>query len=245
MLIGSWVPGLLFLGGNPPHIGIMDADLALNHKTLTEESYRTIRNLLLDRGYQLSQQPYIFLRKVTIGDKSITVQVDFLAGEYGGTGKTHRHQRIQNIMARKVRGCDLAFDFEIYARVSLKGPLPSGAHDEVTVKAASVVPFKLTECAAAQHASFNSDNAQPGLVRSHGVRTMLATHLLPILRQHAVASPSCLPLLRRRRCCAHWGWGNPTRRACLHAWPFFRSPRWLLSRSIGSKGLGRKPPSAH
>jgi len=34
--------------------------------------------------------------------------VDFLAGEYGGTSKNHRHQIIEDdFLARKARGADL------------------------------------------------------------------------------------------------------------------------------------------
>jgi hypothetical protein len=42
--------------------------------------------------------------------KETTVQVDLLSGEYQGTGENHRHQKIQGGLARKTRGCDLAFE---------------------------------------------------------------------------------------------------------------------------------------
>ena len=45
----------------------------------------------------------------------------------------------QQIHARKVRGCDLAFDNPI--EVTLEGTLPSGAKDSATFKVASIVPF--------------------------------------------------------------------------------------------------------
>ncbi|MEA3485401.1 MAG: hypothetical protein U9R03_01695, partial [Candidatus Aerophobetes bacterium] len=38
--------------------------------------------------------------------KLVDVEVDFLAGEYGGTGKMHRTQKAQDIRARKTRGCE-------------------------------------------------------------------------------------------------------------------------------------------
>ena len=38
--------------------------------------------------------------------------MDFLAGEYGGTGAKHRHQQVQpDLRARKARGCELAFAY--------------------------------------------------------------------------------------------------------------------------------------
>ena len=67
--------------------------------------------------------------------------MDLLAGEYEGTGRAHRHQRIQGIFARKVRGCDLAF--KMASKVSIDGMLPDGGKDSVTIRVASVVPFLL------------------------------------------------------------------------------------------------------
>ena len=42
--------------------------------------------------------------------RSYTVEVDLLAGEYGGTGKGHRAQQVEGVRLRKARGCDLAAD---------------------------------------------------------------------------------------------------------------------------------------
>jgi len=62
-----------------------------------------------------------------------------MAAEYGGTGKGHRTQKVQNIRARKTRGCDLAFDSTIV--VTLEGELPEGGKDKVSFKVAGLVPF--------------------------------------------------------------------------------------------------------
>ena len=94
------------------------------------------------RGYyqEEGEQPFIFHRDIE--DKSgskISVEIDLLAGEYGGTGKGHRHQKIQDAQARKARGCDLVFDSAV--RVNLAGTLPSGVKNEVIVKVPSIGPF--------------------------------------------------------------------------------------------------------
>jgi tRNA nucleotidyltransferase/poly(A) polymerase len=47
VLVGGWVPDLLFGNPNSPHIGSIDVDLALDHRNLKDEGYRTIRRLLL------------------------------------------------------------------------------------------------------------------------------------------------------------------------------------------------------
>jgi predicted nucleotidyltransferase len=91
--------------------------------------------MLLGRGYEQGNQPFIFHRRVG----KVRVQVDLLAGEYEGTGKSRRHQQIQDIHARKVRGCDLAFNDPVW--VSIEGDLPEGGRDSVTVQVCPIAAF--------------------------------------------------------------------------------------------------------
>ena len=46
---------------------------------------------------------------------------------------------VQDVRARKARGCDLAF--ELSEEVRLEGPLPEGGRDSALVRVASIVPF--------------------------------------------------------------------------------------------------------
>jgi hypothetical protein len=139
VLIGGWVPQILFQNKSELHTGSIDIDLALDHKQITDEGYKGIHDLLGDSGYHQGKQPFIFHRTVSIEGTEVSVQVDLLSGEYEGTGKGHRHQRVQEIRARKVRGCDLAFNDPI--EVTIEGYLPSGAKDSAVIKVASIVPF--------------------------------------------------------------------------------------------------------
>ena len=139
VVVGGWVPELLLENPAAPHTGSMDIDLALDHRRLREEGYRTIRDLLLGRGFREGPQPSVFLRDVLAGDASIVVEVHFLSGEYGGTGRGRRHQRMPGIQARKARGCDLAFTAPKEMRI--EGELPGGRKDSVVVRVASIVPF--------------------------------------------------------------------------------------------------------
>lgn len=139
VLVGGWVPGLILPDSEIQHLGSTDVDLALNHKTIRSDTYETICNLLKERGYREGKQPFIFFRDVTIGDRNYEVQVDLLAGEYAGSSKSHRHQKVQDVMARKARGCDLAFEHPL--EVQLEGVLPEGGKDSVLVRVASIVPF--------------------------------------------------------------------------------------------------------
>ena len=109
VLVGGWVPELLFSKAIPRHVGSIDVDLALNHLTIDDARYRTILEHLSKHGYRQEKQPFIFLRTVEVEGQPIDVQVDLLAGEYGGDSRKHRHQSVQEVKARKARGCDLAF----------------------------------------------------------------------------------------------------------------------------------------
>ena len=139
VIVGGWVPGLILPAESIEHIGSIDVDVALNHRRLTEVGYKLIAELLLFRGYRQGKQPFIFYRDVQMDDHTITVQVDFLAGEYEGTGKTHRTQKVQDIRPRKARGMDLAF--EMPQKVTIRGTLPGGGEDIVEINVASLAPF--------------------------------------------------------------------------------------------------------
>jgi len=141
VLIGGWVPDILLGDVAEPHVGSIDVDLALDHTKMKAEGYRTIRGLLTSMGYKEGRQPFIFERKVRMGDKEIIVEVDFLAGEYEGTDEKHRHQKIQeqDMRPRKARGADLVFDNP--KEVTMEGRLPDGGEDCVKVRVASIVPF--------------------------------------------------------------------------------------------------------
>jgi len=139
IIVGGWVPELLFPSARMKHIGSTDVDLALDHRRITEASYQTIRGHLLRHGYVEGKQPFIFFREVVIRGRPTTVKVDFLAGEYGGAGGSHRTQPVQDMAARKARGCDLAL--EMNTRVKIEGALPGGGLDAAEVRVAGVVPF--------------------------------------------------------------------------------------------------------
>jgi hypothetical protein len=139
VIIGGWVPELLIAQEGEPHIGSTDVDLALNHLKLQAAGYRSIQDLLESRGYRQGHQPFVYYRDVSIEGEVITVHVDLLAGEYEGTGKGRRHQSVQDVKARKARGCELAF--ELNQEVPIEGALPGGAKDSARVRVASIVPF--------------------------------------------------------------------------------------------------------
>jgi hypothetical protein len=140
VVVGGWVPQLILPPSHPPHVGSIDVDLALNHRHLREAGYATIQALLNRRGYEQDpRQPFIYHRTVVVNGHAIKVEVDFLAGEYEGTGVKHRTQPVHEGRARKARGCDLAFD--LYVETDIEGELPEGGRDQARVRVSSVVAF--------------------------------------------------------------------------------------------------------
>ena len=141
VIIGGWSPTFLLPQSSEPHIGSLDIDVALNFARIPDNTYRTILETFLKRGYmQDKQQPFRFFRTVKVeGRESIVVEIDLMAGEYGGTGKGHRTQKVQDVCARKARGCDLAFDSTV--TITIEGVLPDGGRDRESFKVAGIVPF--------------------------------------------------------------------------------------------------------
>ena len=140
VVIGGMVPKYLVTNAQEKHIGSIDVDLALDHRRFDEPGYQTLHKLLDEHDYRIdANHPYIYRRIVLIDGNEITVQVDLLSGEYGGTGRSRRTQKIQDIRPRKARGADMAFDDPVY--VDIAGELPGGAKDTATIRVASIVPF--------------------------------------------------------------------------------------------------------
>lgn len=141
VIIGGNIPPLLLPEVKQKYPGTLDIDVALDFKNIDDNTYKAIVELLKGRGYYQKDesQPYQYYRDVG----EVTIEIDLLAGEYGGTGKSRRHQKVQDARARKARGCDLVFDS--YAEVELKGKLPSGAENKVKVKVANIGPFLVTK----------------------------------------------------------------------------------------------------
>ena len=53
VLVGGWVPDLLFGNPNSPHIGSIDVDLALDHRNLKDEGYILFVKNILGRQFRI------------------------------------------------------------------------------------------------------------------------------------------------------------------------------------------------
>jgi len=105
---GSAPPLLIGDRAEDPYIGTLDVDLVVDPISVPDEAYRTIAELLRERGYVQLGQPFRWLRSVEIDGRSIDVEVDLLAPASPRPGAGHRHERIGGEpVARRTEGAEL------------------------------------------------------------------------------------------------------------------------------------------
>ena len=108
-IVGGWVPDLMF--PNKGHIGSVDVDVLINHLTLQDEGYQNMATILKRNGYLEHPDKYFsFVKPIEIDGITYDVDVDILAGMYGGTQQKRRSQHVQGIKALKATGGNFAFD---------------------------------------------------------------------------------------------------------------------------------------
>lgn len=145
-VVGGWVPDLMFPGEG--HVGSVDVDMLINHLTLKDAGYQTMAKILLKNGYSEHPEKYFaFLKTIEIDGIPYDVDVDILAGMYGGTAKKKHSQHVQGIKALKATGGNLAFDFEPQ-KVKIEAERPDGAIDVASVNVIAVVPYLVMKTAA-------------------------------------------------------------------------------------------------
>lgn len=138
-IIGGWVPSLLYPDSG--HIGSIDVDILLDHLQIKRtESYMTIKRLLEKNGYKRHPRKYFtFVKTINVQGVSYDVDVDFLAGQYGGdSGSKSKH--VDGIKALPVTGGNFAFEFPA-TDVRIEYIREDGALDSGHIKVISVVPY--------------------------------------------------------------------------------------------------------
>ena len=145
-VVGGWVPDLMF--PDEGDIGSVDVDLLINHLTLKDTGYQTMAKILLKNGYKEHPDKYFsFVKTIQIDGIDYDVDVDILAGMYGGTQKKKRSQHVQGIKALKATGGNFAFEFDAQD-VRVEAKRPDGALDVAHVKVIAVVPYLVMKTAA-------------------------------------------------------------------------------------------------
>lgn len=145
-VVGGWVPDLMFPGEG--HVGSVDVDMLINHLTLKDAGYQTMAKILLTNGYAKHPEKYFsFVKTIELDGVGYDVDVDILAGMYGGTQHKKRSQHVQGVMALKATGGNFAFEFEPQ-KVRVEAPRPDGAIDVASVNVIAVVPYLVMKTAA-------------------------------------------------------------------------------------------------
>ena len=145
-IVGGWVPDLMFPDQN--HVGSVDVDVLINHLALNDSGYQTMAKILLRSGYKEHPEKYFsFVKTVNIDGEEFTVDVDILAGIYGGTTTKKRSQHVQGIKALKATGGNFAFEFPPQ-QVKVEAERVDGAIDSAVVNVVAVVPFLIMKTAA-------------------------------------------------------------------------------------------------
>ncbi|MGE1063610.1 nucleotidyl transferase AbiEii/AbiGii toxin family protein [Megasphaera paucivorans] len=146
LVVGGWVPDLYFPGED--HIGSIDVDILLNHLNLEEAAYFTIEKILIDNGYRKDKEKYFtFVKSVVVDEIKYDVDLDILAGKYGGTSERKQSQHIQGLKALKATGGNFAFEIPA-VEITIEARRPDGAFDTGRIKVVSIVPFLAMKAAA-------------------------------------------------------------------------------------------------
>jgi hypothetical protein len=136
-IVGGSAPPLL-TGDRPddPYVGTLDVDVVIDPIGVPEEVYRTIADLLRERGYAQLDQPFRWLRSVIVEARAIDVEVDLLAPVTPQLGTDHRHERIGGEpLARRTEGAELVRIASVDRE--LDGVLPDGRRNRVSVRVAA------------------------------------------------------------------------------------------------------------
>lgn len=145
-IVGGWVPDLMF--PNEDHVGSVDVDVLINHLTLKDSGYQTMAKILLKNGYEEHPEKYFsFIKAVEIDGEEYIVDVDILAGMYGGTALKKRSQHVQGVKALKATGGNFAFEFPPQ-QVKVEAERVDGAIDTAVVNVVAVVPYIIMKTAA-------------------------------------------------------------------------------------------------
>ncbi|MCH7579301.1 MAG: hypothetical protein IIB22_03575 [Chloroflexi bacterium] len=155
-LIGGWAPYFIVekFGRKEDdfrHIGSIDIDVALDPEKIDSEAYESIAKLLSQRGYKPRADklgdpiPFSFERDVL--EDFPPIQIDFLGPEYGGSGKSHRFQKVQeDFKVRKARGADVVLTSRFTQ--SIETILPNGASEIAEIYIADAVGSITTKAMA-------------------------------------------------------------------------------------------------
>jgi hypothetical protein len=141
VLVGGWVPGLLF--PDRGHMGSLDVDLAVSPGAISGNVYQTIVERMRKADYSLHQSPTRFTKRVL--GVTEPVKVDLITGQYVG-GEKSRTIQVNQLELNTLRGLDLAF--EACQEITIPGVMPDGTQNTVRARIVQPEGFILTKAFA-------------------------------------------------------------------------------------------------
>jgi hypothetical protein len=141
VVVGGWVPDLLFPGAEPEHVGSIDVDLALDAAKLGDGQYAELLKLLLDTGrYEKGDKDFQLVTTVDLrdGEVPVRVEVEFLAPSDVKLKKNHP-RLVEGFRVLQFPACAAAFEHP--ENIEFEGLMISGATNTVRVRVASLPDF--------------------------------------------------------------------------------------------------------
>lgn len=142
VIVGGSVPWLLYDQSVDSHVGTMDIDIGLDAEALLDNNeYADLVQLLLDHGYYQRQdgdfKRFQLIRNVSISNEQppIDVVVDFLMPRNLNLPK-NKPPIIDDFAVQGADGVDIAL--RLSQEITIKGQMPKGGTNSVTVRVASV-----------------------------------------------------------------------------------------------------------
>ena len=130
VLVGGWVPEVLFPGATPPHTGSIDVDLLLDPKPLRQSQVAEMLHVLEAHGYQKTDKAFRYAREVAVDEGDpVRVEVDFLVPK--GAAKRRGARVMPGFRAIETDGARLAL--AATQTRALDGTMPDGARHQVQV----------------------------------------------------------------------------------------------------------------
>lgn len=173
------------------HVGSIDIDLVVNPDLVNAESYATIVELLLDRGYKPCADSFFQFEKTIRSPQDgqeYMIRVDFLVPRpWVGQGKSHRHRHVQrDLRARTLEGAEVALDHWFWYQ--LKAQLPDGAQARVRLKVADLVASLALKgiAIAERYAEKDAYDIYALCAHSRGGPQTVAAALKPFMSEEAV-----------------------------------------------------------
>ncbi len=127
VLVGGWVPDVLFPTARPPHVGSIDVDMLLR---LRREQHSAVVALLLRSGFRQGRHGYQFFKDIPVaGGRSIRAQLDLL------TSARHPQEFFESSATslQPVHGAEIAFRDNTVR--------PVGPPGDIEVRVAGIVAF--------------------------------------------------------------------------------------------------------